>query len=877
MAAGRKTILLVEDEAIVAMAEKAALEKYGYAVVAVSSGEAAVEAARTSPGIELVLMDIDLGAGLDGTQAARAILAERELPILFLSSHTEREVVEKTERISSYGYVVKDSSIAVLDASIKMAFKLFEANARLEASEARYRHSFDNAALGVCHVGLDGRFQEVNLAFRRMTGYSEEELAGRAFADITLPEDRAVGADVFRRMVRGEMGSATFEKRYVRKDGSVFWASVSTSLVRTGTLPDRFVTQVMDITGRVEAGERLKRSEAKYRNLYESIRDAVVSTDLAGNFTDANKVFLDLLGYSLEELRSLNFHELTPPEAREAERAAISRQLEEKGYSAPYLKEYIRKDGSRVPAEISVFLVKDEAGVPTGLWGIVRDVTGRRQAEDALRKSKETAERLLGVAAEIIISEDLEGKVLLLNDSGHRILGYGPGELVGRNFFDLCVPEDARAEVRGYFRRLGDEASDEILVHENDVLAKSGERKTILWRNAVIRDEAGKAVGLFSSGEDVTARRAAERRLRERSEAYEAANEELRERERALLRQNEVFASLLRCIPIGVFMVEAPSGKPILANEAAAELLGRGVLPDVTKDSLAEVYASYKAGTSEPYPLAEMPVFLGMSGVTAHVDDMEVRRPDGTKTLLEVFGTPVADEGGRVWASLVSFLDITEKKAAEARIRALLTEKELLLREVHHRIKNNMATMGSLLSLQAGNTSDPFARAALADAEKRLRSMGLLYDRLYRSPSLVALSAREYLEPLVDEILEKLMPGDKAVSVEKSIEDFTLDADRLQPLGIIVNELLSNALKHAFKGRSRGRIAVSAWSRDGRFTLRVEDDGVGLPPSVDFDSAPGFGLRLVKGLAEQLGGTARIERGGGTRFVLEFGERGPAG
>jgi len=607
MAAGRKTILLVEDEAIVAMAEKAALEKYGYAVVAVSSGEAAVEAARTSPGIELVLMDIDLGAGLDGTQAARAILAERELPILFLSSHTEREVVEKTERISSYGYVVKDSSIAVLDASIKMAFKLFEANARLEASEARYRHSFDNAALGVCHVGLDGRFQEVNLAFRRMTGYSEEELAGRAFADITLPEDRAVGEDVFRRMVRGETGAATFEKRYVRKDGSVFWASVSTSLVRTGTLPDRFVTQVMDITGRVEA------------------------------------------------------------------------------------------------------------------------------------------------------------------------------------------------------------------------------------------------------------------------------NGELRERERALLRQNEVFASLLRCIPIGVFMVEAPSGKPILANEAAAELLGRGVLPDVTKDSLAEVYASYKAGTSEPYPLAEMPVFLGMSGVTAHVDDMEVHRPDGTKTLLEVFGTPVADEGGRVWASLVSFWDITEKKAAEARIRALLAEKELLLREVHHRVKNNMATMGSLLSLQAESAADPYAKEALLDAEKRLRSMGLLYDRLYRSPSLVALSAREYLEPLVDEILEKLMPGDKAVSVEKSIEDFTLDADRLQPLGIIVNELLSNALKHAFKGRSRGRIAVSAWSRDGRFTLRVEDDGVGLPPSVDFDSAPGFGLRLVKGLAEQLGGTARIERGGGTRFVLEFGERGPAG
>lgn len=151
------TILLVEDEALIAMSEKVSLERYGYAVTAVHTGEQAVEFMGTRASVDLILMDIDLGAGMDGTQAAEVILQEHDIPIVFLSSHTEPEVVEKTEKITSHGYVVKSSSITVLDASIKMAFKLFEANRRLtdelserkrtegalQASEERFRVAQD--------------------------------------------------------------------------------------------------------------------------------------------------------------------------------------------------------------------------------------------------------------------------------------------------------------------------------------------------------------------------------------------------------------------------------------------------------------------------------------------------------------------------------------------------------------------------------------------------------------------------------------------------------------------------------------------------------------------------------------------------------------
>ena len=122
-----RTILLVEDEAILAMSEKMSLEKYGYTVITVNTGEKAIEAMKTSSRISIILMDIDLGKGIDGTEAASMILEDHDIPIIFLSSHCEREIVEKAEKITSYGYVEKNSSITVLDASIKMAFKLFEA------------------------------------------------------------------------------------------------------------------------------------------------------------------------------------------------------------------------------------------------------------------------------------------------------------------------------------------------------------------------------------------------------------------------------------------------------------------------------------------------------------------------------------------------------------------------------------------------------------------------------------------------------------------------------------------------------------------------------------------------------------------------------
>ncbi|MEX2445569.1 MAG: response regulator [Alkalispirochaeta sp.] len=175
-----KTLLLVEDEALIALNTKMQLEKIGYSVSHVLTGEAAVNyALNPDSRSDLILMDINLGNGIDGTQAAEQILNQIEIPVVFLSSHTDPKVVEKTENITSYGYVVKNSGLTVLDASIKMAFKLFDAKQQHARSEKEYRRLFDTMPTGIVHQSADGTITSVNPAAERMLGSGLTEMIGK--------------------------------------------------------------------------------------------------------------------------------------------------------------------------------------------------------------------------------------------------------------------------------------------------------------------------------------------------------------------------------------------------------------------------------------------------------------------------------------------------------------------------------------------------------------------------------------------------------------------------------------------------------------------------------------------------------------------------
>jgi len=330
----------------------------------------------------------------------------------------------------------------------------------------------------------------------------------------------------------------------------------------------------------------------------------------------------------------------------------------------------------------------------------------------------------------------------------------------------------------------------------------------------------------------------------------ESALRESEEMFRSITEYSSDFVSLTD--PTGIITYASPAARIVFGFEPE-EMLGRPFLDFVDPDEIPRIMDHFQDAIR--------------SGTRVKDLHVPMRRKDGSPLIGDVNGQRFECETREGF--LVVIRDITDRMRSEERILSLLAEKDLLLKEVNHRIKNNMVTIKSLLSHHAGNLKDSEAVDALQDAVGRIRSIMVLYEILYQSADFDKLSVKEYLTPLVDAIMSSF-PNGKRVKIETFMDDFVLDTSRLQSVGIIVNELLTNCMKYAFKGRDSGSITILVSLRDQDVVLEIEDDGVGFPEDVDFRNSTGFGLDLVRMLAENLQGTVRLSRENGTKIRLDF-------
>lgn len=245
-----RKLLLVEDEAIIALAEEKLLIRNGFDVTRVLNGADAVEAIRTNPAIQLVLMDIDLGSGMDGTDAAAEILTIRPLPIVFLTSHTEREYVERVKQITRYGYVLKSAGEFVLVEAINMAFELFRARQVAEHSRRRYQGIFEYANDAIFLERLDDTIVDVNPRACELMGYRREELLTLSVPDLQAPHQRGEAGTVVRNEVN-QFGGDPFPAVNVRKDGTEIPVEVTTALLDE----DMVISVVRDMRPRQQTGQ----------------------------------------------------------------------------------------------------------------------------------------------------------------------------------------------------------------------------------------------------------------------------------------------------------------------------------------------------------------------------------------------------------------------------------------------------------------------------------------------------------------------------------------------------------------------------------------------------------------------------------------------
>jgi PAS domain S-box-containing protein len=345
------------------------------------------------------------------------------------------------------------------------------------------------------------------------------------------------------------------------------------------------------------------------------------------------------------------------------------------------------------------------------------------------------------------------------------------------------------------------------------------------------------------------------------------ANAQLfRERKRveeALRGSEESYRSLVETSPDAIFLHE--EGRFVYLNPAAVRLYGAGSAEELYGKSAYDI-----VHPDDREAIRNRTYFITTTGVSAPLKEIRIVRPDGSVVNVEASAGISYYRGKKVIQVIQR--DITERKRAEERIKASLKEKEVLLQEIHHRVKNNLQIVSSLLYLQAARTKHPGAVSALTESRNRVRSMALIHERLYQSPNLASVDMGEYTRNLVSDLQHSHRTADSAVRLTLNIGDIPLCINEAIPCGLIINELVSNALKHAFPEGRTGEVTIQLTrGDDDTFILLVSDNGVGFPEYVDFRNSPSLGLTLINSLVEQLGGTIQLDRRDGTAFTITFG------
>jgi PAS domain S-box-containing protein len=470
------------------------------------------------------------------------------------------------------------------------------------------------------------------------------------------------------------------------------------------------------------------------------------------------------------------------------------------------------------------------------------DITERKQAEEALKAQKDLLQTVLDTNPNLIWVTDRENKVVLANQAVADFFGLTVEDLLGKTNLDLANLADAEKCIAQDKEVLA--TLQQKFIPEETFSNSTGEMRCFQTIKRPLFSNTGQVYGVLGVSTDITERKQVEEELY-LSEAR--------------------FRLAIDNIP-DVFVLYDAQRRFQFVN---AEGLRRG------KKSLEQHRGCTDEEIWPPEVTNEYLPILKRAVETRTIQSKEcnIVLPNiGTFTNIVSY-VPLVDEQGKIYQILGITHDITARKQAETKIQESLREKEVLLKEIHHRVKNNLQVISSLLDLQSQYLNDSVMLEVFRESCNRVRSMALVHEQLYQSKDCAKISCVEYFQDLTNYLCRVYGVKANKITLQLEVDQINLNINTAIPCGLIVNELVSNALKYAFPNGLQGVIKVALCSLNrSQFLLMVKDNGIGFSRDWEFNRVKSLGLQLVRVLTNQLEGTLEIEHNGGTEFRIQFSD-----
>jgi PAS domain S-box-containing protein len=703
-----------------------------------------------------------------------------------------------------------------------------------EPLKGSYRKFCDTLPSGDFLLSREGEIRDVNLLGAKLLNQKPHKLIGTRFIDFILPE----GVRVFQLFLAEVFTSISHTSHTTAleiKGSSTLFVHVRGILSMDGESCNMIVCDAFN----KQLESALAQSEQKYSKFYQSIMEGFVYTDMEGNIKETNEIFQKIVGYTAEELQQMTYLDLTPKKWYSFENKIVREQIIPFGYSEVYEKEYIRKDGTILPVELRTVLIKNESGENGSMWAFVRDISQRKMADLKIKENESLLEesQRIGKLGSYIL--DVPGNRYTCSEVLDSIFGIEKDSVKNlESWIDIVAPEYKNVMLKYFLHDVIHERHPFDMEYEI-IRANDQARRWVWGHGELTLDENGVPVKMIGIIQDIDDRKRIEEALR-RSEL------EYKDTLNSLPDWVFVVDEQLHLITINWSFKEECTRQGISYDNIGSKITSK--IPFISSAIIEAIEHVFLSGAE--LILSEKVV---LSGKTIYAEIRVI--PFIQKQKTEKVITVIRDRS-------------KEREIDELKIKNL-EQKEILLKEIHHRVKNNLSIVISLLNFQLRKYSDPKLNRIIQEIQMRIRSMALIHEHLYLSENLDRIPLASYIKSLISYITTTYkIPH---IHLESDLEPMDLRIETALPLGLIANELLTNAFKYAFTGLTEGEIRIKL-STCGNECVRlsISDNGIGLPEEITLNSEDSLGLFIVSLLTEQLEGKIEILRNKGTEFILTF-------